>query len=342
MVGGCEELALYRLNASCLDQLNAELAEVFKLHDNIPLPKLHTAEAFSGWCPNSILHACDTACLAWEVTDSGMNGLRFMSFHDSDQLRVVSTEVCGPHQEDLSSISKYANGLELSPELHKAYWFVQSFSNCLCIAHGLHQVLTSLASFSETIAAPGGVILNLKTANLLNFEVMLDVDAINEVTGVPLDSRSHHRPLEPILHTVVTLSDRWTTYVIDLAGSQFGIFGDNSLRPQVVFEEVGVWKERFVCCEPALFHEPQELRSKIRLLDQVVKSVLSVQLKASSALVEQVQDEKSIRNESADLRPEPEHEMPRPETEHEVPSEKSWLDQWLDQKCAMITVPKSC
>ena len=57
---------------------------------------------------------------------------------------------------------------------------------------------------------------------------------------------SYHQPHEFHNHVILTIeSDDSKTFVIDLAGSQFGIFGYDAFRPHVVCEELEIWKHRF-------------------------------------------------------------------------------------------------
>jgi hypothetical protein len=269
------------------EKLNIGIAKIFRPHGNIPRPSLDQAVVPPTWDATSLFDICETASMAYEISSSGMNGLRYASFeHDVSELsglHVVSTEVCSASEEDVSSIIKYASSDGLSDtNIMKAYWFVRTFSSCAVVASGLLATLVAVRGKSRTsVHLPSsGISLSLTSARLQGFEVCAMIDARNEVDGMPLNKRSHNKPMERISHVVVLMTDGGgTDYVVDLAGSQFGIFGHDARRPQVVVEDVQTWKKHFLVC----VEEPPVIRSellgdKIDLLTQVAKWIVKAGL----------------------------------------------------------------
>ena len=109
------------------EKLNIGIAKIFRPHGNIPRPSLDQAVVPPTWDATSLFDICDTASMAYELSSSGVNGLRYASFeHDvselSGLLHVVSTEVCSASEEDVSSIIKYTSSDGLSDtNIMKAY-----------------------------------------------------------------------------------------------------------------------------------------------------------------------------------------------------------------------------
>jgi hypothetical protein len=262
-------------NHDC-DTLNAKIANIFRPQDHIPRPSLDPAAVPVTWDPNCIFDVCETASMAWEITSSGLNGLRYTSFtQNSSGVRVLSAEVCKATDEDLSSVIKYAASDNPGEDLRKAYWLAQTFASCQTIASGLLAMCVELSHSFEFTCAPDGTQLNLNSARIQKYSICTMVDVRNEIAGVPLCTRSHNRLREPIHHAVVLLTDdAGIDYVADLAGSQFGVFGPDSQRPQIVFEEMGKWKENFAMCIDIRAPISGELRPKIALLNQVIKCML--------------------------------------------------------------------
>eukprot|EP00592_Proboscia_alata_P006532 CAMPEP_0194357900 /NCGR_PEP_ID=MMETSP0174-20130528/5309_1 /TAXON_ID=216777 /ORGANISM="Proboscia alata, Strain PI-D3" /LENGTH=296 /DNA_ID=CAMNT_0039128101 /DNA_START=106 /DNA_END=996 /DNA_ORIENTATION=+ len=274
---GSALVARSQLRVHDCDKLNTQIAVIFRPHDNIPRPSLDPDVVPATWNPNCIFDVCETVSMAWQITSSGMNGLRFTSFtQDASGLRVLSTEVCKAGDEDLSSIIKYApSGEHSDPSLQKAYWLASTFTSCQTIASGLLTMCIELSRSFTFTRAPGDISLILKSARLQFYIIHTTLDVRNEISGVPLDTRSYHMPLEPHSHVVMLLTDHnGIDYVVDLAGSQFGVFGPDAKRPQVVVEEVGKWKDNFsLCLNNDVGTISNDVRPKVALLNKVIKCI---------------------------------------------------------------------
>jgi hypothetical protein len=90
----------------------------------------------------------------------------------------------------------------------------------------------------------------LETLKIKGFSLATGFESRKCVTGQGTLSTEHHRPSESHNHVVLTVIglDDKVEYIIDLTGLQFGVCGDDIMRPQLVCEPLAMWRNHFKYC----------------------------------------------------------------------------------------------
>lgn len=236
--------------------LNNELSQYFRQTcPYIPTPQIRAPLEPIDYTQLSDIVAI--AMKAWELSHSGVNGLRFGTYEESAKKIVcVSTEKCTASSEDLSSFEEYLGGLEPSDIARRAYWFARVFNNCSSIATCLKTVLDILKSKHKGASLNyQGLSFLPESAEIVGFSLLKKAG----FESFTLDSNNleptpegHHAANESHNHVVISIkTQRDEEYIIDLSGLQFGIYGRNPMQPYLVVEPTEQWKTRFKVCNSA-------------------------------------------------------------------------------------------
>jgi hypothetical protein len=129
-------------------------------------------------------------------------------------------------------------------------------NNCATMAVGLISTLKTLSKVQRNIRV-GGTTLSIQSAELRGFAVCSPIESELMFGTEESGPDSRHRFMEGINHVVVVLKEEGEgpgvqEFVVDLAAAQFGIFGAERLRPQIVVEELDEWMKHFRFCRPAV------------------------------------------------------------------------------------------
>lgn len=264
---------------SFVSRVNSKLKTVdqFKLPFH-PLPSLVDLDDHhsANWNSQSLVDICDIFFLTFEIMYTGANGLRYNSCkYEKDLNEVVCDEICSACSEDLSSIFKWANGHAITDTIRKAYWLNSSFGQCNTMSEGLHETFAVIGRrLKVKDVFFNSIRLSLDTLKVRGFSLSVNLESRKRVTDQPTGSTEHHRPCESHNHVALTMInlDDGVEYIIDLAGSQFGIYGADVLRPQLVCEPLVTWRARFKHCrdDEAKF----QYDNKRRLMETVARIVM--------------------------------------------------------------------
>ena len=235
--------------------INNELSQFFRQAcPYIPTPQIRAALEPIDYTQLSDIAAI--AMKAWELSHSGLNGLRFGTYEESEKKIVcVSTEKCSSSSEDLSSFEEYLGSTKPSDIARRAYWFTRVFNNCSSIALCLKTVLDILnAKHKSASINYEDLTFMPESAEIVGFSVLkkagfesLTLDSNNMVPA----PEGHHSVNESHNHVVIAIkTQKDEEYVIDLSGPQFGIFGQDPIQPYLIVEPIERWKTRFRMCRP--------------------------------------------------------------------------------------------
>ena len=196
---------------------------------------------------------CDFVACVWELTHTGMSGLRYNRHVYSDKKWTVYCDEVGSNtSEDLSDMSTWLAGASPTIGRVRSYWFVRMFTNCSTIAKGLFKALEMLKNTLpyKTIDY-NGITLDLKTAEIRGYSLLQrdGCEYYNLFNRSEADALSNeaHRIGESHNHVVISIKEKGTDnkYILDLAGSQFGIFGEDPQRPHIVIEPEEEYMKHF-------------------------------------------------------------------------------------------------
>lgn len=243
---------------------------------NYPIPSLTDIDDHlnENWNPQSLIDICDTFFTTWELMYTGSNGLRYKSFtFENDRNEVVCDEICSSNSEDLSSIFKWANGHAITDNVRKAYWLNSTFGQCNSMSEGLMETIAVIKRRLEIKEIfYDSIRLSLETLKIRGFSLKSNFGSRKCVTGQETMLEQHH-DYESHNHVALTMMglDDKVEYVIDLTGLQFGVYGTDILRPQLVCEPLKTWRARFNFC---IDDEPKyQYNAKRKLLESLARIV---------------------------------------------------------------------
>jgi len=231
-------------------KLNNEIRKFQKKYymTYIPTPSIDDNDIITGLDFENLVDVCRLSCQIWELAHTGMNGLRYENYVEtSDFVKVYSSEVCKANSEDLSSIRKWCNRQSLTPEIRRAYWLSSTISNCASISFLFDIVLKKLKNKNKAIIRYDNVLFQLDSAIIRGYSILKKGNFESYQYCNNRVDQSHTK-YESHNHVVMIIKDQLNhEYVIDLTGSQFGIFG-NVDTPQIVILPIDDWRNRFSSC----------------------------------------------------------------------------------------------
>jgi hypothetical protein len=181
----------------------------------------------------------------------------------------------------LSSVETWLGGAACTESVMKAYWFTRTFSNCSAMSKMLMEALHVLTQGRKPIQLSfGSVSLDANTARIEGLSVLKKDNRsfynLYNSSEAGAQSNEAHRPGESHNHVVVVLKETGsdTEYVLDLTGTQFGFFGFDPLRPQIVCEPYSVYIQRFKHAEIAVPRYPDE--GKIQIYEKHVSLLFTL------------------------------------------------------------------
>lgn len=228
--------------------INAALSAVFKKHYSyIPTPRIARYLSID---KTRVQDIAALAMHAWEICHNGVNGLRYGSYSETDELiECISREVCGANEEDLSSAAQYLQDVPHTEASLRAYWFARTFSNCSSVSLTFMTTLKALVS-DISIASHDDIDFKLSTAAIKGFSLQTkgELESKSITTDLETDSTTYHQWFESHNHVIVSLeSVSGQLFALDLSGAQFGQFGQNLGHPYFILEPMDEWKQRFAC-----------------------------------------------------------------------------------------------
>lgn len=239
-----------------LQSTNDQISQFYRRnHPYIPCAVIHRVIE-----PCDVTQLADVASVAmqaWELCHSGLNGLRYGTYHESEKMiQSVAFEKCRSNEEDLSSFEKYLGHHEDSHAARRCYWFTRVFNNCSTICICLQTAFDVLKSSAKGLSLNhNGLSLKVDSVEMKGFSV-LKREGFESCTLTNEDmvrhSAGYHSSGEAHNHVIMTIkSQDDEEYVLDLSGPQFGNFGPNPLQPYLCVEPIELWKTRFRRCTPA-------------------------------------------------------------------------------------------
>ena len=239
-----------------LQSVNKQISQYYQRnHPYVPTPVIHRVIE-----PCDVTQLADVASVAmqaWELCHTGLNGLRYGTYHESENMiENVSLEKCRSNQEDLSSFEEYLGNKKDSHAARRSYWFTRVFNNCATICVCLQTAFNILkSSVKGKSLSHNGLSFKVDSVEMKGFSIMKR-DGFESCTLTNEDmtryTNNFHRIGEGQNHVIMTIrSQDDEEYVLDLSGPQFGNFGPNPLQPYLCVEPIELWKTRYLVCIPS-------------------------------------------------------------------------------------------
>ena len=196
-----------------MNNLNLLLSKANNTHYSyIPTPKFNSDDMIMDIpyeaADIKLIHICAVAAQSWEAVYTGANGLRYLSHEENYSVfKVVSKEFCGATDEDLSSITKWANKVPITPEIRRCYWFLSTFGNCATISLCVEIMIEELIKMNiQQISHEDGKLV-LKTAKVCGFSVLKkdNFESFCLIDEIKPDSKTAHLTYESHNHIVLSI-----------------------------------------------------------------------------------------------------------------------------------------